>query len=228
MSGSSLLEVVQGLLERTYLMHTGVADVGRFVIGDAGVGSLYGSREAVSVGHAATGGARTFVRHTETAVRACIYYPDALVQLLESQPPQQGLHDANVEAFATLVEELDHLLLIAERSHLRRPLTLFELELHANVSKHLVLSRFAAGRRARLDERRRLWLHRHLFDGVRYCDAQREVRERYRLAARWAVKFIGRLSGMSGGERRVLAIRRFHRADVASKLAWVSGAAGLD
>lgn len=225
MSPPSLLEAIQGLIERTYRMRTGVDDVGRFVIGDAGFGSLYRTGNALSIGSAVGHGARTLVRETPGGVRACIYYPDALVRLLEQHPPQRGLHEGNVAAFATLVEELDHLLLIAERSRLLRPLTLFELELHANVSKHLVLSRFAAGRASRLDERRRLWLFHHLFDGLRYCDANREVRERYRLAARWAVKFIASLSRMSGPERRIRAIRRFHHADMPEKMAWASGAA---
>jgi hypothetical protein len=37
----SLLERVQGLLERTYRMETGVDDIGRFVIGDEGYRRLY-------------------------------------------------------------------------------------------------------------------------------------------------------------------------------------------
>ena len=90
-------------------------------------------------------GARTLVRETDEGLRASIYYPDRLIRVLEQHPPQHGLCDANVDAFATLVEELDHFLMIVARARSGRPLTLFELELHANVSKHLVLSRFLAG-----------------------------------------------------------------------------------
>ena len=61
-------------------------------------------------------GARTLVRETREGLRACIYYPDGMIRRLELFPPQRGLGDENVDAFADLVEELDHLLLLAERS----------------------------------------------------------------------------------------------------------------
>ena len=143
----SLLEVVQALLERTYRMSTGVREIGSFVIGDSGYRSLYGAGSVPewSAGSPDGEGARTLVRETEEGVRACIYYPDALIRQLESHPPQEGLLDENVDPFATLVEEVDHLLCIAERTLEARPLTMFELELHANVSKHLVLTRFLSG-----------------------------------------------------------------------------------
>ena len=150
----SLLSVVQRLLERTYRMRSGIADPGRFVIGDRGLRlffSVPGDASIRQVVNSAPGsvrgqGARTLVRQTAEGIRACVYYPDDLIECLERFPPQRGVGEENVDAFATLVEELDHLLVLADRSRQHRPLTLFEMELHANVSKHLVLTRFLAGR----------------------------------------------------------------------------------
>lgn len=214
----SLIEIVQGLLERTYRMRPGVDDPARFIIGDVGYRRLYGAGgygwRASSVG---PDGARTLVRESREGLRVCIYLPDTLIRRLERRPPQHGLCDDNVDPFATLVEELDHLLVIAERSVQDREVSLFELELHANVSKHLVLSRFLAGRRVWLSERRRRWLRHHLFEKFEFTDADAEVRSRYREAARWAVRFLDRLRECRR-EIRIETLRGFHLASGPGKL----------
>lgn len=216
----NLLESVQGLLERTYDMG-GLRDVGRFLIGDAGFRRFYGDGNDLrrKVG-SASDGARLLLRECGDGLRAAVYYPDALVERLEARPPQHGLCDENVDAFAALVEELDHLLLVAERARQRRPVTLFELELHANVSKQLVLERFLVGGIGggrRLGRSRRVWLRHHLFGKVRYCDDDPQVRDRYRDAARWAVKLLDALPRRAP-HRRLRALRRFHRMDAAGKV----------
>jgi hypothetical protein len=216
--GRSLLETLQGLLERTYRMRTGVRDVGRFVIGDAGYRRLYRETRVRTAAASDGSGAKTLIRETAQGVRACVYLPDRLVRTLESYPPQHGLCELNVDPFATLVEELDHLLVIAERARDERETSLFELELHANVSKYLVLSRFLAGRfREPLPTPRKLWLRHHLFEKVEYCDEDPGVRERYREAAHYAVGLIDGLAPMQP-EERVEALRDFHRLGAGEKI----------
>ncbi len=212
---ASLLELVQGLIVRTYRVRAEMPRIGEFLIGDAGYRRLYaaGAQVACSPG---TRGARTLVRETEGGLRACIYYPDRLIRVLERYPPQHGVHNHNVDAFSTLVEELDHLLLLAERAAARRSVSLFELELHANVTKHLVLSRFLARRAPRLDDSARLWLRRQLFEGS-FCDERPAERRRYEDAVRWAVKFLDALGSFPPADRLQL-LRRFHDADATGKL----------
>jgi len=223
MSGEgSLLEVVQGLLERTYRMRTDLRDIGRFVVGDAGYRTLYRHDEPVVSGSGYGDGARTLVRETECGVRACIYYPDDLIATLERHPPHRGLHEENVDAFATLVEEVDHLLCIAERVRQERGVSLFELELHANVSKHLVLTRFLSGASRPLDGERRAWLRWHLFHKGSPADPDAAVCERYRDAIRWALRFLDTGSRLRPRER-IDALRRFHAAGAAEKLELIRG-----
>jgi hypothetical protein len=225
--GVSLLEIVQALLERTYRMRTGLGEVGRFVIGDAGYRRLYRNVEIVTSAATSTGcgvGARTLVRETSEGIRACIYYPDDVIRCLESHPPLKGLGDANVDAFAALVEELDHLLCIAERARDDRPLTLFELELHANVSKHLVLARFLSGSGRPLDERRRVWLRYQLFHKGTIWDVDPATRSRYRDAARWALRLLEALPRLDPGGR-IEILRRFHAATAPAKLDLIRGLA---
>lgn len=218
----SLLESVRGLIERTYRIRSGLAEIGQFVIGDRGFRRLYASsRGGHDIGSADGQGARTLVRETERGVVACIYFPDAMIRQLEAYPPQCGVRQENLAAFSTFVEEIDHLLVLAERSLGERPVSLFELELHANVSKYLVLARFLAGCSDRLSADRRIWLRRRLFDDVRFCDDDSEVRRRYQDAARSAVQLIDGLGALVPAAR-LAALRRFHTVGVADKLRLIS------
>lgn len=222
MSGAPLLHVVQGLLERTYGVASSVGDVSRFVIGDAGYRRLYGGADVRQSAGSPGEGARMLVRETEDAVRASIYLPDALISTLESHPPQRGVGDDNVDAFGALVEEVDHLLLLAERVEAGRPCTLLELELHANVSKELVLARFLAGPRPRLARRERIWLRWHLFHKADWSHQAPDVGRRYRDAARWGLRFLERLEARPAAER-VRSLRRFHATGLEGKLAMAKG-----
>ena len=226
MSSEPLLESVSGLLRRTYRIGGGVPSPADFVIGDRGLHRFYTGRGQVQVaGTAAEGeGARTLVRESAEGVRAAIYLPDAMVRALEADPPQEGVHDGNIDAFATLVEELDHFLCIADRALERRPVTLFELELHANVSKRLVLARYLTGAGRRLGEGRRVWLEWHLFHKGRWSDPDPRVRQRYADAVRWALRFLGSWARL-GADDRLDALRRFHRASVTEKVRLIEGLA---
>ena len=239
----SLLESLQSLIERTYRMETGIADIGRYVIGDEGYRLLYGPgtayddgssssgrcaqarcREASgSVGAAgsAAGGAKVLVHDLPGAVAACIYYPDLLIRELEEHPPSRGIGDRNVDAFATFVEELDHLLLIAERVRLGRPVSLLELEMHANVTKYLVCAMFIAadGMRGPFEVAERLWLRWHLFEKSEFVEPDPGVCTRYRDAARFSRRFLDRLDRVSETSARIAFLREFHDASHQSKLA---------
>jgi hypothetical protein len=218
----TLLEAVRGLLERTYRIPPCLADVGSFVIGDLGYRELYGSsRGERDIGSAGVPAAKTLIREVHGGTAVCVYFPDSLIRCLEAFPPQHGLGAENLDAFATFVEEIDHLLVVAERTYRQRPVSLFELELHANVSKYLVLARFLAGRRDRLEPAEQLWLRHRLFEGIRFCEEDAAVRQRYRDAARWAQRL---LSGLSLLRRaaRVDALRQFHSSSLSEQLRQIS------
>ena len=218
MTAPSLLRTVQGLLTRTYALSAPLDDIERYVIGDAGLATLYDGPRARAVESAAGDGARLLLREDAGTLRACVYFPDALIEHLERQPPQRGVHADNVDAFAVFVEEIDHLLVAAERADAGRGVSLLELELHANVSKYLVLGRFLAGSARRLGPDRRAWLRHHLFERPVYSDPDAEVRGRYATATRHAVRFLATLEGMRP-ERRLERLRRFNRLDLGGKLA---------
>jgi len=249
----SLLELLQGLIERTYRMDTGVAEIGRYVIGDEGYRRFYGHRPpslrapeesraarsaarlAAGEGAASGGGARpaqagaaarVLVHDNPEGLAAHIYYPDLLIRRLEEAPPMRGLCDRNVDDFATFVEELDHFLFLAERARLKRPVSLLELELQANVTKYLVCALFLAGsgdRRprggARLAEEERRWLLYHLFEKIEFAEPDPLVRARYRDALRFARRFLDRLEHLPSASDRVARLRAFHAATHQQKIA---------
>jgi hypothetical protein len=227
--GQSLLETLHGLIERTYAMRTGIDDVSGFVLGDDGYRRLYGSRPPSEkvVGAGSLFGVdekrpRLLLRQAPAgaAMRAAIYYPDALVRRLEAQPPSRGLDERNIDDFAAFVEELDHLLCVAQRVREGVPFSLLELELHANVTKYLAGWLFLDRKGGGPGSARRAWLKYHLFDKLEYSDGDPEVRTRYRDAARYGWRFIAALERMLP-EARLDMLREFHRSTHHQKLALV-------
>lgn len=142
------------------------------------------------------------VRETGDALRVSLYYPDSLVRHLERFNPLAGIGDLNIDEFAALVEELDHLLTLAARAAERRPVSLLELEHHANVTKYLVVLHLLGkqtGRR-RVSEEHRIWVKHHLFG--KFSTDPGEAAERYRRAADLAGRYVRYLDSMSPTERR--------------------------
>lgn len=206
-----LLVSLQSIIERSYGMSRVIEDLASFIIGDAG----YRSRYAVPEGGEprAPGGARLLVRETGPGLRVALYYPDALVRHLERFNPLAGVGDVNIEAFAVLVEELDHLLTLASRAVERRPVSLLELEHHANVTKYLVVLHFLGkqtGRRS-VPEALRIWARHHLFE--RYEEGRGEAAERYREAAALGRKYVAYLESLPIGGR-LAELRAYQRRPI--------------
>jgi hypothetical protein len=166
--GGSLLEVLARLIERTYDFRAGLGDLGRFVVGDEGYRRLAAGRIVLrKSGGSGPEGAAVLIRREGDRWAAAIYYPDELVARLERYDPRRGLRESNVDAFAVFVEELDHLLTLADRARPGKPpLTLLELEWHAEVTKYLACAHFLAHTvgRATLGPSERQWLRYRLFD----------------------------------------------------------------
>lgn len=164
-------------------------------------------------------GARTLLREDGGDVRVMLYYPDRLIRNLERHHPGRSLSERNVDDFAVLVEELDHFLTIADRHRAGARMSLLELELHANVTKELVLELFVArsSGRGRLGGDERAWIRHHLFDKVEYREDDPGVQARYRDAAALAVRYLDGFHALPPAERP-RELRRFHRRTHHQKL----------
>ncbi len=206
MTGRPLLLMLKSIIERSYGMPAVIDDIAPFIIGDAGYLARYGGPEGPGAGVGAPGGsalegARLLVREVGSSLRVSLYYPDALVRHLERFNPLAGVGDENIEAFAVLIEELDHLLTLASRAAEGRPVSLLELEHHANVTKYFVVLHFLGkqlGRR-RVPEPLRQWARYHVLE--RYAAGEGEEGTRYQDAARLAGKYVQYLESLPVGER---------------------------
>ncbi|HHN75494.1 MAG TPA: hypothetical protein ENK10_09725 [Acidobacteria bacterium] len=218
-----LIDHVARLLERTYDFDSGLLPLGRFVVGEQGRQLLLDGAQPRRRVDGGDGEACLLLRplaEIEGSWAAALYLPEKLVEDLERADPRRELHRGNLGPFATLIEEVDHLLTFADRA--LRPegmVSLLELEWHAAVSKHLTLSHFAG----RLSARRRLapevrrMIDQHLFHRGPVVDSDASVVRRYARAESLARTFVGGLRRLAV-DARLGRLRRFHRANHFEKL----------
>jgi hypothetical protein len=226
-SAPSLLEQVRGLIERTYDHQTRLGPLAPFIIGDQGYRRVCAARDIVRrIGAGAADGAQLLLsREPDGTWRAALYFPDDLIARLEAHPPTRGIDDANLAPFAAFIEEIDHLLLLAARARGGPDLSLLELELHANVTKDLVVRHFLARTTSPWGAHvAGAWVRHHLFVMPTYCDPDPAVRDRYRDAAALALRYLERLSRLPARER-VTDLRRFSRLSHHAKIRLLTRAA---
>jgi hypothetical protein len=231
-----LLEQVRRLIERSYDHRTAtLGSLAPFILGDEGYHRLLAGRQEVrlietarvAAPGATLADARLLIRATaDGRLRVSLYFPDHLIRTLELCDPSRQLNAANIDAFAVFVEELDHLLLLAARARSGPPLTMLEMELHANVTKELVVRHYLArlGRLRRLPPEAVAWVRHHLFEKRHFIDPDPRVRRRYRDATRFAVRYLRHLDRLAP-HRRVRSLRRFTRMSHHEKLRAIEGAA---
>lgn len=217
--GITLLERLKALIERLHGLDTGGLDPARFLIGDAGLFELYRHRRVLHRDPRDPAGPMLLVRSHGGDHHVRIYYPNRLIRNLERHDPSRGLSRKNFGDFAGFVEELDHLLVLADNHRRGREVRGVELELHGNVTKVLVLSLFLARTLgvSRLSSEQRLHLRWELLGRGDYGDEAPDLRDRYREARRRAVTFLDRLQ-LTPPRQRPALLRRFSRAPWPEKL----------
>jgi hypothetical protein len=216
-----LIDQIGKLIETTYDFRSGLLPLGRFVVGEQGREMLLDGRETVERVDGPHGASLLLrQRFDGEGWAAALYLPEALVERLERADPRRRLDAANVAPFATLVEEVDHLLTFTDRVCLHRAeVSLLELEWHAGVTKYVTLTHFV-GRlrgRSRLTEPERRFVEEHLFHRGELVAGDPSVEERYRTAERLTWRFARDLRHRPPRER-IRRLRRFHRAGHHEKL----------
>jgi len=211
MPEAALVTRLQRLIEATYDWTTGIQDLAPYLVGDHGYEVLYSGREILEESPGEDEGPRTLLTWRGGPISLGIYYPDSLVRQLEEINPLKEISEKNVVAFSLLVEELDHLLMLAWCARHGRTVRLVELEFHANVTKYFVLAHFLgrSTQRVQLTPAQREWIHRCLFWGMGEQLPEPQG-QRYRTAARLALRFVRSLERVSATER-VKVLRRFAR-----------------
>lgn len=216
-----LIDQLGALIEATYDLRTGLLPLGRFVVGEQGRDKLLGSRKLVDRVDGPHGASLLLRERTDRrGWAAALYLPEHLVSSLERDDPRRRLHGGNVGPFATLVEEVDHLMTFTDRVCLHgAEVSMLELEWHAGVTKYVTLLHFVGRLRGRshLTEPERRFVEEHLFHRGEFVSDDPAVQERYRTAERLTWRFARDLRARPPRER-VRRLRRFHRAGPHDKL----------
>jgi hypothetical protein len=215
----TLIEELQRKIEKTYALDTGITNIEEFVIGNKGYKEFYAKEEIKTVVNNSHSRAQVFIRDVGNTLKVSIYYPDELIKVLEDTDPRIGLHDDNIDACASFVEELDHFLFIAQNFKLNRPFSLLELELQANVTKYLVLKYFIAlqSKSIRLSKSDKKYIRHHLFYKRKYDIGDPSERKRYEDAKIFGMIYTKYMDLLSH-EDRLRDLRQFSRMTCPSKI----------
>jgi hypothetical protein len=206
-----LLPKLEAILHELYALEVGYA-VSDFLITDA---ALAGSLDA--------GGRKTdeklLIAEADGAADVALYLEQELLDRLAEHDPLTRLDGGNLADFWSALEGVSHFTYYAWNAARDKPVSLFELELQAEVDKFVttgMLLREQTGREPG-------GLHGWLFDSPTLAaELDAEERERYRRANRYAAKYCSRLApGTADGEAVQSELRRFYRLSQASKLAHI-------
>jgi hypothetical protein len=207
------LQGLQRCLERIYEVDAGY-DVEQFTITDGrlarGLEGGAGGRETRE---------KLLVHEGEDRLDISLYLDSGVMEVLRRDDPLSSLNDGNLAAFWTAIEGISHFLYLIWNARHGRGISLFELELQAEVDKFaaaVVLIGRQRGRRVPRGVYRRLFAA-PAFD--RALDAE-ELR-RYRDANRYAALYCRRLQRDCLEARRfsmVRDLRRFYRLTHGHKL----------
>jgi hypothetical protein len=211
-----LLEKLEAMLHELYALEIGYA-VSDFLITDAVLaGSLDARGRKVDE--------KLLIAEADGEADVALYLEQGLLDRLAQSDPLTRLDDGNLADFWSALEGVSHFIYYAWNAARDKPVSLFELELQAEVDKFVttgMLLREQTGRDPR-------GLHGWLFDSPTLsAELDDEERERYRRANRYAAKYCRRLVPTLAGDDEAAAqreLRRFYRLSQTSKLAYIDAA----
>jgi len=183
-------------------------DVETFLISDAGLARQLENRPV-----ARTIPEKLLVRQHRDGLDVSLYLQQELLQKLASDNPTQVLHPGNFADFCTVTEGVSHFVYLTWNAHHARCITLFELELQAEVDKYILAAALLA---EQSDGRLPHNLPQVLFDQPRF-DPQlnHQEQQRYRLANAYARRYCSQLHltlrERGDGIMITRELRRFYR-----------------
>jgi hypothetical protein len=199
------------MLHELYALDVGYA-VSDFLITDA---ALAGTLDA--------GGRRVdeklLIAEANGEADVALYLERELLERLDRSDPLTCLDRDNLADFWSALEGVSHFTYYAWNAERDKSVSLFELELQAEVDKFVTtatLLREQTGRTPRA-------LHAWLFDATTFAaELDDDERERYHRANRYAAKYCSRLSpALAGAEAARHELRHFYRLSQTHKLAHI-------
>jgi hypothetical protein len=211
--GIAALQKLEALLSRIYDLGV-VYRVADFLVTD---------RQALPHGcRDAPGDEQLFVSTAGDELRMSLYLEPALLERLRDRDPHHELNGHNVADFLTAVEGISHFLCVAHHAQHDRPVSVFALELQAEIDKY-VTGYFLLRRRE--PQRFPAELHRLLFDRARVAAELAQGRDSlYRRASAYAARFCSKLAPRlrnASGAQGLAELRKFYRLCDGAKVAYI-------
>jgi len=208
-----LLTKLETMLHELYALEVDYA-VNDFLITDA---TLAGSLDA--------GGRKTdeklLIAEADGEADVALYLEQELLERLARRDPLTRLDAENLADFWAALEGVSHFTYYAWNAARDKTVSLFELELQAEVDKFVTTQRLLREQNGR----ELAGLHGWLFDSPTLAvDLDETQRERYRRANRYAAKYCRRLTPVLAGADDAAAqreLRHFYRLSQTSKLAHI-------
>lgn len=181
--------------------------------------SLQGAPEALLVAQADDG------------LDVSLFLDRGVLDRLEQQDPQTGLHNGNLTEFWIALEGVSHFLYLVWSATFGRQVTRLEMELQAEVDKFVIAARWLARQYGRVSHGA---LRRLLFEDVGYRSAlDGDSSARYREANRLAARYCESLGDSVGSDvtpaatrsAQTAELRRFYRMGQRQKIRHIEAAA---
>jgi hypothetical protein len=207
-----LLAKLEAMLHELYALDVGYA-VSDFLITDPEVArSLDAGGRNVDE--------KLLIAEADGEADVALYIEQDLLERLERHDPLRKLDGRNLADFWAALEGVSHFTCYAWNAARDKTVSLFELELQAEVDKFVTTARLLREQTGREPD----GLHGWLFDSPTLAaELAEEERERYRLANRYAAKYCRRLFSKTGDDEAAAQreLRRFYRLSQTSKLAHI-------
>jgi hypothetical protein len=206
-----LLQKLEAMLHELYALDVGYA-VSDFLITDALLaGSLDARGRKVDE--------KLLIAESDGEADVALYLEQALLDRLAERDPLRKLDGDNLADFWSALEGVSHFTYYAWNAARDKAVSLFELELQAEVDKFVTTAKLLREQTGREPS----GLHGWLFDSPTLAaELDGQERERYRRANRYAARYCSRLAPAAAGAEAVQSeLRRFYRLSQASKLAHI-------
>jgi len=166
---------------------------------------------------------QVLVQETENGVDIGVFIDERVLRRLDEVNPLQSLNAENLADYCTALEGVSHFQYLVWNVARRRPVSLLELEVQAEVDKYAAATLLLTSQRA---GRFPAELHGSLFHRIAFAPGlQQESLQRYQEANRQAARFCRRLDEKFLKGRRVrpeqwvAELRRFYRFGQREKMA---------
>ena len=176
-----MLEKMQQRLERIYEVKSGL-DVHDFLITDNEFVSYmdkhHGLRQSAE---------KLLVSHVDDQLDVSLYIKQDIIDLLGRDDPMINLHEGNISEYLIALEGVSHLIYLAWNARYDRQISLFELELQAEVDKYIFTMILLANQGDyQLPQG---LLNRLFFQHTYACDMDTEEQSRYERANYYAYHY---------------------------------------